>query len=57
MANKKKPLRKGQAHVEYLALKPAIEELAEAGHNLKSIYDKFRAEGRIVESRGGAVSV
>ncbi len=47
MANKRKPLRKGQAHVEYLALKPVIETLAEAGHNLKSIYDKLRDEGRI----------
>ncbi len=47
MANKRKPLRKGQAHVEYLALKAVIEELAKAGHNLKSIYDKLRDEGRI----------
>ncbi len=47
MANKRKPLRKGQAHVEYLALKAVIEELAKAGHNLKSIYDKLREEGRI----------
>lgn len=47
MANERKGLRKGQAHVEYLALKSTIEQLAAAGHNLKAIHEMLKAEGRI----------
>lgn len=43
-------LRKGQAHVEYLAVRSAIDELSGAGYDLKTIYKKLKAEGRITMS-------
>ena len=45
--NEKKKLKKGQATVEYLAIRHEVEELITRGYNLKAIHERLQENGKI----------
>lgn len=50
MQKARKPLRKGMARVEYLALKPEIDDLLRRGYNIKMAYEALKDKGQVTMS-------
>lgn len=47
MEAKREPLPKGMAHVEYVALKPQIDEMLMKGYNIKMAYNALKEKGLV----------